>query len=99
LAGSVPAFHLNQAADTSADPLRWFGILIPAALHTAQTSFRLALTDAVPSLANVLAQMRHVEAQVRALKAEGADMEAPAELSDVPAHRVECSNDASPQIT
>ncbi|KAL8839584.1 MAG: hypothetical protein Q9170_001688 [Blastenia crenularia] len=47
------------------DPLKWFGILVPPALRASQSSFKSAVTEAVPSLANVTIEMRTLEIEIR----------------------------------
>lgn len=55
----------GKAVAAPRDPLKWFGILIPPALRSAQTSFKGAVADVVPGLASVVYKMRVVEDQVR----------------------------------
>ncbi|PHH74636.1 hypothetical protein CDD82_4842 [Ophiocordyceps australis] len=47
------------------DPLRWFGILTPQALHQAQSTSVHVVERLLPQLASVVAEMRHLEAAVR----------------------------------
>lgn len=54
----------------SRDPLRWFGILVPPALRSAQTAFVAAVKDPIPKLASVMAEMRDVEEEVERLRGE-----------------------------
>lgn len=49
----------------SSDPLKWFGILVPPALRKSQDSFRNAATEVVPSLANVVNEMKSLEIEIR----------------------------------
>lgn len=54
----------NAVVPTS-DPLKWFGILIPPALRSAQKGFQRAVVDVVPALASVMHEMKEVEDEVR----------------------------------
>ncbi|KAL8952208.1 MAG: hypothetical protein Q9222_001863 [Ikaeria aurantiellina] len=47
------------------DPLRWFGILVPAALKASQASFRKTVTGTIPDLANVSNEMKQLEIEIR----------------------------------
>ncbi|KAM6484512.1 hypothetical protein HDV62DRAFT_300288 [Trichoderma sp. SZMC 28011] len=47
------------------DPLRWFGILAPAPLRTAQTLSIQAVEEVIPRLISVNAEMEHVEIEIR----------------------------------
>ena len=47
------------------DPLNWFGILIPPALRASQSSFKSAVIDIIPALANTTNEMKKVEIEVR----------------------------------
>jgi len=50
------------------DPLRWFGILIPPALRSAQGSFVQAVEGPLPGLINIMKEMRSLESEVRRLR-------------------------------
>ncbi|KAL9605532.1 MAG: hypothetical protein Q9179_001288 [Wetmoreana sp. 5 TL-2023] len=50
------------------DPLKWFGILVPPALRTSQKSFKTAVTDTVPSLANISTEMKSFEVEIRRMR-------------------------------
>ena len=47
------------------DPLNWFGILVPPALRTSQSSFKDAVANLVPALASISKEMKEVEIEVR----------------------------------
>lgn len=47
------------------DSLRWFGILVPPALRACQSSFRHAVTETVPALAEVADEMKSLEIEIR----------------------------------
>ena len=52
------------------DPLRWFGILVPRELRSAQLSFSSAMDNAVTNCANAARGMREIEVQIRRLRKE-----------------------------
>ncbi|KAK4073436.1 uncharacterized protein Triagg1_5262 [Trichoderma aggressivum f. europaeum] len=52
----------NKATD---NPLRWFGLLAPAPLRTAQTLSIQAVEQVIPRLISVNAEMEHVEIEIR----------------------------------
>ncbi|KAL7906278.1 hypothetical protein GGI35DRAFT_103774 [Trichoderma velutinum] len=47
------------------NPLRWFGLLAPAPLRTAQTLSIQAVEQVIPQLISVNAEMEHVEIEIR----------------------------------
>ncbi|KAF4310405.1 hypothetical protein GTA08_BOTSDO02220 [Botryosphaeria dothidea] len=52
------------------DPIRWFGILVPPALRSAQSTFVKTVEGPVPKLVNLAAEMRELEIEIgRARKA------------------------------
>ncbi len=52
------------------NPLNWYGLLVPPALRSAQTSFTYAVEDQVPQLLNVQCEMAHLEVQIKHLREE-----------------------------
>ncbi|KAK1238720.1 hypothetical protein MKX07_004296 [Trichoderma sp. CBMAI-0711] len=50
---------------TSSDPLRWYGLLAPLPLRTAQTLSIQAVEQVIPRLVSVNAEMEHVEIEIR----------------------------------
>jgi hypothetical protein len=46
------------------DPLRWFGILVPPALRTAQSTFVGAVEGPIPQLATVVRDLRAQEIEI-----------------------------------
>lgn len=46
------------------DPIKWFGILTPPALKTAQNDFKEAVS-CVPSLASIASNMKQTEIEIR----------------------------------
>ena len=70
LASSPPEEQLNATdAGTNkgrvVDPLKWFGILVPPTLRSSQQSFKGAVRDIIPTLANVMMEMKETEIEVR----------------------------------
>ncbi|KAK7731342.1 hypothetical protein SLS57_001278 [Botryosphaeria dothidea] len=46
------------------DPIRWFGILVPPALRSAQSTFVKTVEGPVPKLVNLAAEMRELEIEI-----------------------------------
>ncbi|KAK5744582.1 hypothetical protein LTR17_001977 [Elasticomyces elasticus] len=71
---STPAAEDNKeepAADATAsshDPLRWFGILLPRELRSAQTSFCTVIEGPVETAASAIRGMRETEAKISKLR-------------------------------
>ncbi|QPH16604.1 hypothetical protein C2857_001287 [Epichloe festucae Fl1] len=55
----------EKPARQGGDPLRWFGILTPLPLRTAQLHSVRSVEEIIPRLVSVAAEMRHVEIEVR----------------------------------
>ncbi|GAB0133719.1 hypothetical protein EsDP_00002117 [Epichloe bromicola] len=55
----------EKPAGRGGDPLRWFGILTPLPLRTAQVHSVRSVEEVIPRLVSVAAEMRHVEIEVR----------------------------------
>ncbi|KAL8733591.1 MAG: hypothetical protein Q9166_002000 [cf. Caloplaca sp. 2 TL-2023] len=53
---------------TISDPLKWFGILVPPALRTSQSSFKHAVTETIPLLANLSNEMKSMEIEIRRMR-------------------------------
>ncbi|KAF4769001.1 hypothetical protein N7455_008446 [Penicillium solitum] len=53
----------------SADPIHWYGILVPQSLRRAQDSFANAIENQVPDLASTTVEMRALEQQISQLRA------------------------------
>ncbi|OQE37260.1 hypothetical protein PENCOP_c010G06664 [Penicillium coprophilum] len=53
----------------SADPIHWYGILVPQSLRRAQDSFVTAIDNQVPDLASTTVEMRALEQQISQLRA------------------------------
>lgn len=51
-----------------ADPLKWFGILVPPALRTAQATFVDAVEGPIPRLATIAREMRLQEIEIGRVK-------------------------------
>ncbi|KAF2104750.1 hypothetical protein NA57DRAFT_70957 [Rhizodiscina lignyota] len=58
----------ENSKEVPVDPLRWFGILVPPALRTAQANFRAAVEGPVPKLASITKQMRALEPEISRLR-------------------------------
>ncbi|KAK4966197.1 hypothetical protein LTR42_011358 [Elasticomyces elasticus] len=58
----------EDATASSHDPLRWFGILLPRELRSAQTSFCTVIEGPVESAANAIRGMRETEAKISKLR-------------------------------
>ncbi|KAG9187884.1 hypothetical protein G6011_05755 [Alternaria panax] len=54
----------TTSKEKPADPLRWFGILVPPALRTAQSTFVSAVEGPVPQLATILRDLRTQEIEI-----------------------------------
>ncbi|KAJ5864403.1 uncharacterized protein N7529_006319 [Penicillium soppii] len=52
----------------SADPIHWYGILVPQSLRKAQASFTAAIDHEVPDLASTTDEMRALEQQITNLR-------------------------------
>jgi hypothetical protein len=50
------------------DPLRWFGILVPPALRSAQSAFVSAVEEPIPELANLAGSLRNQEITIQRLR-------------------------------
>jgi hypothetical protein len=48
----------TKPSGKSTDPLRWFGILVPPALRTAQSTFVGAVEGPIPQLATIARDLR-----------------------------------------
>ena len=78
--GQVPVFTVDASDEGDAkgkrhDPLRWFGILTPPALRSAQTAAIEAVQDVIPKLASVDAEMKSLEIEVRRARKKRAKAE------------------------
>lgn len=60
----------NTSTDSRAtrDPLRWFGILVPSALRSAQSTFVSAVDGAIPELATLGESLRKQEIAIQRLR-------------------------------
>lgn len=60
----------NTTAKTksSLDPLRWFGILVPPELRSAQASFISAIDESIADALNASKRMRELEVEIRKLR-------------------------------
>jgi hypothetical protein len=53
-----------KASKKIKDPIRWFGILVPPALRSAQASFISAVEGPIPQLATIARDMRTQEIEI-----------------------------------
>lgn len=51
-------------AQKSADPIRWFGILVPQSLRAAQASFVSSIEGPIPALVNIARNLRSQEIEI-----------------------------------
>jgi hypothetical protein len=66
----------KKSAQKSKDPLRWFGLLTPAPLRTAQAQSLRAVEHIIPRLVTVNAEMASLEIEVRRVRKRRAKAEA-----------------------
>lgn len=52
------------------DPIKWYGILVPPSLRSAQQSFTKAVESSLPELASVMAEMQTAEKEISRLRRE-----------------------------
>jgi hypothetical protein len=57
-----------KSTEKPADPLRWFGILVPPALRTAQSTFVSAVEGPIPQLATIVKDLRTQEIEIGRVK-------------------------------
>lgn len=64
------ATNNNTSTDSKAtrDPLRWFGILVPSSLRSAQSTFVSAVDGAIPELATLGDSLRKQEIAIQRLR-------------------------------
>jgi hypothetical protein len=58
----------TKPKEKSTDPLRWFGILVPPALRTAQSTFIGAVEGPIPQLATIAKDLRTQEIEIGRVK-------------------------------
>jgi len=65
---STPASNEKAAPKKTSkktqDPLRWFGILVPPALRSAQQTFVSAVEESIPRLATIARDLRNQEIEI-----------------------------------
>jgi len=54
----------NNSGEKITDPLKWFGILVPPALRTAQSTFVCAVEGPIPQLATIAKDLRTQEIEI-----------------------------------
>lgn len=60
----------ESGRDQTANPLRWFGILIPQQLRTCQRDFLALITGPVESAIDASRELRQLEVDIRRLRKE-----------------------------
>jgi coiled-coil domain-containing protein 115 len=60
----APSKSTTETKSKPKDPLYWFGILVPPALRSAQSSF-VGAVDVIPKLVSVQEEMRIMEIEIR----------------------------------
>ncbi|PLN82147.1 hypothetical protein BDW42DRAFT_167241 [Aspergillus taichungensis] len=65
-----PKPQSSKQKPRSSDPLRWYGILVPQSLRSAQKSFAEAVDGPMTELAGVIVEMQAVEKQVTRVRSE-----------------------------
>ena len=58
----------EQREQNVADPLRWFGILVPSALRSAQANFISAVEGPIPLIVNLTKELHGLEHEISRLK-------------------------------
>ncbi|KAE8360715.1 hypothetical protein BDV27DRAFT_134040 [Aspergillus caelatus] len=58
----------SEKKPRSSDPIRWYGILVPPFLRSAQKSFTEAVGGPLPELASVVVEMQAVEKEVKRVR-------------------------------
>ncbi|RDW86180.1 uncharacterized protein DSM5745_02822 [Aspergillus mulundensis] len=58
----------RRRAKRSCDPIRWYGILVPPSLRSAQKSFTEAVEGSLPELAGIVVEMRAAEKEISRLR-------------------------------
>ncbi|KAL2853918.1 hypothetical protein BJY01DRAFT_50426 [Aspergillus pseudoustus] len=54
----------------ASDPIRWYGVLVPPSLRSAQKSFTEAVESSLPELASVIVEMQTAEREIIRLRKE-----------------------------
>jgi hypothetical protein len=58
----------DKQAQKLVDPLRWFGILVPPALRSAQSTFVAVVEGSIPRLASLGRDLRNQEIEIGRVK-------------------------------
>jgi hypothetical protein len=59
-----PSESTEPPKPKSLDPIRWFGILVPSALRSAQTTFVKTVEGPIPRLATLSKELRAMEIEI-----------------------------------
>lgn len=54
----------SKETQKNTDPIRWFGILVPPALRSAQADFITAVEGPIPQLTNIARDLRNQEIEI-----------------------------------
>ncbi|KAF2090340.1 hypothetical protein K490DRAFT_63219 [Saccharata proteae CBS 121410] len=54
----------TESAEKHVDPIKWFGILVPPALRTAQKHFVGVVEESVPDVTNLSDELRSIEIEI-----------------------------------
>lgn len=60
----------KSKTNSNIDPLRWFGILVPPELRSAQTSFTKTVDDSIARAVNAAKRIRELEIEIRRVRKE-----------------------------
>lgn len=60
--------HGETQVKSPADPIRWFGILVPRELRSTQTSFSAAIDVTLAKAVNAAREMREIDTEIRKLR-------------------------------
>jgi hypothetical protein len=67
-ANSPSSRKMGEGEKTLIDPIRWFGILVPPALRSAQASFLASVKGPIPQLSTLASELRGAEVDIGRLR-------------------------------
>jgi cytoskeletal protein RodZ len=67
-ANSPSSRKTGEGETTLVDPIRWFGILVPPALRSAQASFVASVKGPIPQLSTLASELRGTEVDIGRLR-------------------------------
>lgn len=62
------ASSTSTGPPASTDPLKWYGILVPAPLRTSQTHFQTIVASTIPALLTLESRLRSLETEIWAVR-------------------------------